>query len=330
MTNLILQYYEGILKQLRSEVDSINSAFKHQGMKGSGNEAVLRNLLEKFLPKKYGVGTGIVIDNEGNQSRQCDIVIYDNVLYPSLLALGNVHLFPVDIVYATIEVKTTLDTKSSREAQENIRSVRTLKLVPDTFAAPTARSGSKPDDVIWSLEIAAPTPPLGFVFAYNSSTPRLETFTAWFLPNQLTQIVGVPQFPLLSSPSLVGCLDQGLLVYTNAENAATPQPSSDFELRAWALNVWEDDHPLQVPEAETEFVHAGHSYPIKHAGSMSYAVDQSHVLLAFLLMMQEFLARKLMNPSIMFIDSYLGQTPLLKRTIYLPMRDTSRQEDPPA
>lgn len=323
MSNVILQYYEGILQQLRSEVDSINSTFKHQGVKGAGNEAVLRKLLEKFLPKQYGVGTGIVIDKDGNQSRQCDIVIYDNVHYPSLLALGNIHLYPVDIVYATIEVKTTLDTKSSREAQENIRSVRALNLVPDTFGAPTAQSGSKPNDVIWSLGIAAPTPPLGFVFAYNSSTSQLDTFTGWFMPDELTQEVGVPAYPVLSSPSLVGCLDQGLLVFTDADNAATPQPSREYELRAWALNVWEDDQPFRPLEAGTELVRAGHTYPIKHVASMSYAVDQSHVLLAFMLLMQEFLARKLMNPSISFLNSYLHQTPLLKRTIYMPMANTS-------
>jgi hypothetical protein len=31
MPNVIIQYYEGILQELRSEVDSINSTFIHQG-----------------------------------------------------------------------------------------------------------------------------------------------------------------------------------------------------------------------------------------------------------------------------------------------------------
>lgn len=91
--NSTLQYYRGIVQQLRAEVDSINSLFKHQGIKGDGNETALRDLLIKFIPKRYGVGTGIVIDRHGNQSRQCDIIIYDKQLYPSILSLTSVHFF---------------------------------------------------------------------------------------------------------------------------------------------------------------------------------------------------------------------------------------------
>src|SRR2546429_5894837 len=110
MASIIEQYYRGITQQLRSEVNFINSLSKHQGVKGSGNEEILRDLLTKFIPKRYGVGTGIVVDKHGHQSRQSDIIIYDTFLYPSLLALATLHLFPVDIVYATIEVTTTLDS----------------------------------------------------------------------------------------------------------------------------------------------------------------------------------------------------------------------------
>lgn len=120
MSTILKQYYQGITQQLRSEVDFINSLFEHQGLKGEGNEAVLRELLIKFIPKRYGVGTGVVIDQYGKPSRQIDIIIYDTFLYPSLLSLTSVHLFPVDLVYATIEVKTTLTSQTAKEAINNI------------------------------------------------------------------------------------------------------------------------------------------------------------------------------------------------------------------
>src|SRR4051812_19681461 len=56
--NILSQYYRGINQQLRSEVDFINSIFLHQGEKGSGNESAMRELVRKFIPKRYGVGTG--------------------------------------------------------------------------------------------------------------------------------------------------------------------------------------------------------------------------------------------------------------------------------
>lgn len=142
MSNILEQYYRGITQQLRSEVDFINSLFYHQGVKGAGNEGVLRELLTRFIPKKYGVGTGVVIDRHGNQSRQCDIVIYDNFLYPSLLSMATVHLFPVDIVYATIEVKTTLNANSAKEALINIASVKSLDIIQDSFGVVQYTSGS--------------------------------------------------------------------------------------------------------------------------------------------------------------------------------------------
>jgi len=58
----------------------VNSIFIHQGVKGEGNEHVLRELIKKFIPKRYGVGTGEVIDRNGKQSRQCDIVTYDKYI----------------------------------------------------------------------------------------------------------------------------------------------------------------------------------------------------------------------------------------------------------
>ena len=76
----------------------------------------------------------MVIDRNGKQSRQCDIIIYDTMLYPSLLSLTNVHFFPIDIVYATIEVKTTLTSSSTKEALENIASVKQLDFIRDQFS----------------------------------------------------------------------------------------------------------------------------------------------------------------------------------------------------
>jgi len=76
LTNFLVQYYQGIAQRLRSEVDIINELLDHQGLKGEGNEAILRDLIKRFIPNKFGVGTGVVIDHTGKQSKQCDIVIY--------------------------------------------------------------------------------------------------------------------------------------------------------------------------------------------------------------------------------------------------------------
>src|SRR6266568_5623473 len=224
MPDILSQYYRGITQQLQAEVNFINSIFKHQGIKGEGNERILRDLITKFIPKKYGVGTGIcVVDSQGNQSRQCDIVIYDSFLYPSLLSLSSIHLFPVDIVYATLEVKTTLTHDSSAEAIANIASVRKLKFinseipnnssVMQTIQLMNSVMPHVPTYVQDQFRLDIPslfyktTSPLGFVFAYNSNAKQFQTFKDWFTPSEKDTFEEFPSF--------IGCLDQGLSLLKN-------------------------------------------------------------------------------------------------------------------
>jgi len=235
MPDILSQYYRGITQQLQAEVNFINSIFKHQGIKGEGNERILRDLITKFIPKKYGVGTGIcVVDSQGNQSRQCDIVIYDSFLYPSLLSLSSIHLFPVDIVYATLEVKTTLTHDSSAEAIANIASVRKLKFinseipnnssVMQTIQLMNSVMPHVPTYVQDQFRLDIPSPfykttsPLGFVFAYNSNAKQFQTFKDWFTPSEKDTFEEFPSF--------IGCLDQGLSLLKNHQGEMYTAPVS--------------------------------------------------------------------------------------------------------
>ena len=297
MTDIISQYYQSIVQQLRSEVDTINSLFHHQGVKGEGNEAALRELLTKFIPKRYSVGTGVVIDRNGTQSRQCDIVIYDTLLYPSLLTLTNIHFFPVDIVYATIEVKTTLTSGSVKEALENIASVKKLDLVPDNFAGSYSRGGE------FQMAIYTPTTPLGFIFGYNSDAQQFETFRKWLTPTNASEI--------LSLPSMTGCLDQGLILLTKDKKLLThPQAGMQIEGRSLPLTN-SQNKAFEFPDARESYTHNNHIYPVKKFADRYFVIDQSRVLLFFLLALEELLAAKTMNPGFSFLQTYFRDQPII-------------------
>jgi hypothetical protein len=304
------QYYRGITQQLRSEVDFINSLFHHQGVKGEGNEAVLRDLIKKFIPKRYGIGTGVLIDRFGHQSRQCDIVVYDTLLYPSLLSLSSVHLFPVDLVYATIEVKTTLDSGTVKEALQNIASVKALDYIKADFATFTTRNGAGLG------EIQKTTPPAGFVFAYNSEARTDDTFKTWFTPEKPED---TPQYP-----SLVGCLDFGIIGFVSPgveDCSASSLPDVGMSPSCMCFPVVQpkdiSPHEVQIPDQvqflkvsrppqDGEFVEfAGSICPVKKVGKDYMAIDQGRVLLNFLLLFNELLSLKTINPSIKFTESYL-------------------------
>ena len=112
---------------LRAEIDLLNQIIPHSSTKGTRNEEALKSIIENFLPKKYSVGSGIIIDSFGNASKQVDLVIYDSTIYPSLFSQTSTSIYPVETVLATIEVKTFLDESALGEIVENTKSIKKLK-----------------------------------------------------------------------------------------------------------------------------------------------------------------------------------------------------------
>ena len=300
MATILEQYYEGVLQRIRGEVDSINSLFTHQGVKGGGNEDILRNLLTRYLPKQFGVGTGVVIDRHGKQSRQCDIVIYDEMNYPALLAVSEAHFYPVDIVYAVIEVKTTLDAQTAADSLANIASVRTLDLVPGQYMLPRPTK-----DGGLAFTGYTPTPPVGAIFGYQSVATQFETFKGWFAPP-----VGAD---LRQQPSIVGCLDQGMLLYISSDGAVNVHPEPGGQHRGWLIPVRDTSGALvAIPTLAAEKAIVGdRTYPVKKLAGAAIAIDQSRVLLLYLLLLDELLRGKTINPTISFVNEYFTQLPIL-------------------
>lgn len=124
---ILEEYWSGVLRRLQAEVDTFNRLIDHQGEKGRENELSLARVLERLVPSKYGIGSGLLIDSEGNYSKQMDIVVYNNSEEPALLAQTNQVLFPVENVKLCIEVKTTADKQEIEDAVKKMTSIRDLK-----------------------------------------------------------------------------------------------------------------------------------------------------------------------------------------------------------
>jgi len=110
----------------------------HNGVKGTVREESLRDFLIQYLPKKYSVGTGVIVNERGTQSKQQDIFIYDSFNSPVLFNTDSIRYMPIESIYSTIEVKSTLAKKDLEQAVENIQSVKRLvfkhySLIPSGF-----------------------------------------------------------------------------------------------------------------------------------------------------------------------------------------------------
>lgn len=99
---------------------------------GEARERHLRDFLRDWLPAQYGVSHGYIIDINGNQSKQSDVILYDADRCPKFLLDRNSdrRLVPFADVYGTIEVKSTLSEAEFLDALEKLESVDSLEVEP--------------------------------------------------------------------------------------------------------------------------------------------------------------------------------------------------------
>ena len=109
------------------------------GLKGQARETAVRTKLESILPGGVGVGTGCVIDSEGNASGQIDVILYEQQFCPVFNVSDDVSYYPCEAVIAIGSIKSTIGKKELGDIYSNVASVRRLK----RFARP-ARDNEPP------------------------------------------------------------------------------------------------------------------------------------------------------------------------------------------
>jgi len=109
------------VKELRS-LFLATKGVEHNGEKGSLREAFVISLLQQYLPVQFGIGSGVVVDKQGRQSPQIDIVIYDKRTMPPILDKSGRGIYPIDAVLRVIEVKSVLDTSALSQLTKIINS----------------------------------------------------------------------------------------------------------------------------------------------------------------------------------------------------------------
>jgi hypothetical protein len=95
---------------------------------GDDSEANWVRALREFLPARYGVAAGHVMDADGNTSEQIDVLIYDPQYSPLLAQTSAGDLFvPAEGIYAALEVKQEMNKPLMSYAGRKIESVRRLR-----------------------------------------------------------------------------------------------------------------------------------------------------------------------------------------------------------
>ena len=99
----------------------------HAGEMGSATEENWRELLRAYLPARYAVEGGSMIDVDGRESQQLDLIVFDRQYSPVLFETGGVLYVPAESVYGVFEVKQELTRRHVKYAGEKVASARRLR-----------------------------------------------------------------------------------------------------------------------------------------------------------------------------------------------------------
>jgi len=123
----IKKVFSSISRQMLNDFENVSSQIKHPGEMGRAREAALAGFLREYLPSRYSVSSGEIIDIELETSSQCDLIIYDHNNCPLLLKGNDYRVFPSEPVFAVVEVKSVLTLAELEDAVRKIGAIKKLK-----------------------------------------------------------------------------------------------------------------------------------------------------------------------------------------------------------
>lgn len=112
---------------LENQLAAAAASITHAATAGGVGEDYWIEIIGRYLPKRYAIQSGIVIDSTGKTSDQIDIVIFDPQYTPVILAQGSHRYIPAEAVYAVLEAKPRINKTHLTYAGDKAASVRALK-----------------------------------------------------------------------------------------------------------------------------------------------------------------------------------------------------------
>ncbi len=159
----VAELIKAAAENLRGEFETIRKTLPHYGEQGEEIEEIVKKFLNNYLPKRFKAGSGFILDKNNNRSKQCDVIIYDQILSPIIRASSKSLILPNEYVASVIEVKSNLNKSQLEDALNKIHIAKALK--KDEPTEHDLPSTGSPIKVYRTL---------GIVFAFNSET-SLET-----------------------------------------------------------------------------------------------------------------------------------------------------------
>ncbi|ACB85089.1 DUF6602 domain-containing protein [Natranaerobius thermophilus] len=112
--------------KILAELDLVYQ-LNHNPEKGREAEKILSAFLSEYIPKKYKISTGFVLNHNRGISNQCDILIYDDIEMPNLFSGHANKVIHILSLRAVIESKMNLsDSNMITKENEKFESIKKL------------------------------------------------------------------------------------------------------------------------------------------------------------------------------------------------------------
>ena len=109
----LADYWSGIHNAIDGRLLSVKDYLKHPSS-GFTAENYFRDLLKEYLPRKYSVESGFVVNVAGERSDFLDVLIVDSQNIPPLSAEAHFKVFPAEAVVGAIEITSAPKARVSR------------------------------------------------------------------------------------------------------------------------------------------------------------------------------------------------------------------------
>lgn len=113
-------------KIFHDKIIAVQRQSTHAPTQGSETENLWINLLRQYLPLRYRIDRGFVVDSNGSVSEQIDCIVYDALYTPRLYGGKDNLCILAEAVYAVFESKPSATKKHIEYACQKADSVRAL------------------------------------------------------------------------------------------------------------------------------------------------------------------------------------------------------------
>lgn len=208
-----------IARKMLADFDS-SSLPKHSPSKGAVREDYVRDFLSDYLPRTVEVvGTGELMTPSGKTSNQCDVMVLDAEA-PPLWVERSYRIAPIEACYATIEIKSKLNSKDLEIAWDAANCVKGL---------PRTAHRKNLSGISYQLTANGSAvnslPPQVHLFAYESVSMQ----TVGKKLHELAQRDGDPALGIDS----IYLLDQGVVTWTNPGSDLVGERMPNSQIGAW-------------------------------------------------------------------------------------------------